>query len=68
MPLPGKMPVEQDMHMHAALLRVYQGIDHAVSVFAQKVADQKQREFDGTSGAVYLGQDGMVRTVILAVH
>jgi hypothetical protein len=66
--LPREMPVEQDMHMHAAVFGVDQGIDDAVAVLAQEVADQEQRQFDRMPGAVNLGQDGVVRTVMLAVE
>jgi hypothetical protein len=66
--LPRQMTVEQDVHVHAAVPGVDQGVDDAVAVLAQQVADEKQRQLDRMFGAVDLRQDGMVRAVIPAVE
>ncbi len=44
--LPGQMTVEQDVDMDPAVLGVYQGVDHAVAVLAEEVANQEQRQLD----------------------
>ena len=60
------MPVQQDIHLDSAVLGMYQGIDDAVSVLAEEVANQEKRQFDRMPGVVDFRQDGLVRSVVLA--
>ena len=66
--LPGKMAVQDNLHIDAAPVGEDEGVDHTIVVLASQLADQEQHQFYRMPRAVDLGNDGMMRPIVLAVH
>ena len=59
------MTVEDDPDVDATPLGVNEGVDYAVMMLTAQFADQEQDKLDRMLGAVDLGNDGVMRAIVL---